>query len=232
MRRVLITGANRGYGLALVQETLARGDRVFATCRQAAAAPELMALAQSERCTVLEVDLLDEGQIEELVRRVSAETDALDLLLNNAGRMGGDDLASLDAEELSAKFAVNAIAPLMLSRACMPLLAAGDNPCIMMSSSSWGSITYKTDPTNNASDSVFGYCASKAALNMFSRTLAEALKPQGITVLMHHPGGKGDPGGGPVDARESARATLSLVEAHGPEDTGRFYHWRGYEIPW
>ena len=232
MRRVLITGANRGYGFALVQETLARGDRVFATCRQRASAPELMALAENERCTVFEVDLLDEAQIEDLVRRLSDETDALDLLLNNAGRMGGDDLASLDAQELSAKFAVNAIAPLLLSRACVPLLAAGDRPCIMMSSSSWGSLWYKTDPTNNAPDSVFGYCASKAALNMFSRTLAGALQPQGITVLMHHPGGKGDPGGGPADARESAKATLSLVEAHGIEDTGRFYHWRGHEFPW
>lgn len=232
MRRVLITGANRGYGFALAQETLARGDRVFATCRRRASASELMKLAENERCTVLEVDLLNESQIDDLVRRVSGEADALDLLLNNAGRMGGDELASLDAEELSAKFAVNAIAPLLLSRACVPLLAAGKRPCIMMSSSSWGSLWYKTDPTHNASDSVFGYCASKAALNMFSRTLAVALRPQGITVLMHHPGGQGDPGGGPADASESARATLELVDAHGIEDTGRFYHWRGHEFPW
>ena len=101
-------------------------------------------------------------------------------------------------DELLRMFEVNAVAPLMVSRGLADLLSRGTDPCIMMSSSTWGSLRYKSDPTNNANDAVFGYSSSKAALNMIRRTLASALEPQGITVLTHHPGGKREPGGGPT----------------------------------
>ncbi|NQT59855.1 MAG: SDR family NAD(P)-dependent oxidoreductase [Bacteroidetes bacterium] len=230
MRKVLITGANRGYGLALMDECVKAGDRVFATCRKGK--KKDIEKYVSSQCTVIETGLIEEAEMLSLVNTISQYTDSLDLLINNAGKLGGDSFETFNPLELIEHYKTNALSPLLLSRACTPLLEKGENPCIVMSSSSWGSIGYKWDPTNNAPDSVFGYCGSKAALNMYSRTLAAALKPKGIRVIIHHPGGKGDPGGGPESRSESALATLRLVDRHNIDDTGKFYHWRGYELPW
>lgn len=230
MRTVLITGTNRGYGLALLEECLKAGDRVFATCRKGR--KKEIEQFESERCSIIETDLSEESDLQSLVNTIGKSTDSIDLLICNAGKLGNDSFETFDSAELTEHFKVNALYPLLLSRACTPLLEKGMNPCIIMSSSSWGSIGYKWDPTNSAHDSVFGYCGSKAALNMYSRTLASALKPKGICVLIHHPGGRGDPGGGPESRAESALATLNLVATHGLEDTGKFYHWRGFELPW
>jgi NAD(P)-dependent dehydrogenase (short-subunit alcohol dehydrogenase family) len=230
MRKVLITGTNRGYGLSLMEACLKRGDYVYATCRKGR--KKDIEQFESSFCRIIETDLIEESDVLAFVNTIKESTDFLDLLINNAGKLGGDSFENFNPLELTEHYKVNALAPLLLSRACTPLLEKGENPCIIMSSSSWGSIGYKWDPTNNAPDSVFGYCGSKAVLNMYSRTLAAALKPKGIQVIIHHPGGRGDPGGGPESCMESALATLNLVDKHSIEDTGKFYHWRGFELPW
>ena len=71
MKRVLISGANRGIGLELVRQCLARGDRVFAGCRQPGEAAELLTLAAAapDRLTILALDITTESTIDAVAER-------------------------------------------------------------------------------------------------------------------------------------------------------------------
>ncbi|MEX1324458.1 MAG: SDR family NAD(P)-dependent oxidoreductase, partial [Synechococcaceae cyanobacterium] len=118
MSTVLITGANRGIGLEFCRQLQARGDAVVAVCRTPS--PELEQLGVRIEAGL---DLTDAGAGEELRRRLGDLS--LDLLIHNAGRLEADSLESVEAGGLRRQFEVNAIAPLLLSRALLPLLHPG-----------------------------------------------------------------------------------------------------------
>jgi NAD(P)-dependent dehydrogenase (short-subunit alcohol dehydrogenase family) len=108
---VLVTGANRGIGRALVEEALRRGaKRVYAGTRQPFAHPD-------ERVTPLTLDVTDPAQIQEAVARV----ESLDILINNAGIALYDDLS--DGSVLEQHLAVNLFGPYRVTQAFVPLLA-------------------------------------------------------------------------------------------------------------
>ncbi len=109
-KRVLITGANRGIGRALVNEALRRGAaRVYAGTRSAVEIAD-------ERVTSLILDVTNARQIQ----RAAAEVDALDVLINNAGIALYDDLSNFDVIE--HHFAVNLFGMLNVTRAFLPML--------------------------------------------------------------------------------------------------------------
>ena len=81
MRRILITGTSRGIGLELARQYAARDERVFATYRTPSAA--LKAL-ESVRVTLIPLDVADPASIEAAYHAVNAQTDSLDVLINNA----------------------------------------------------------------------------------------------------------------------------------------------------
>jgi NAD(P)-dependent dehydrogenase (short-subunit alcohol dehydrogenase family) len=98
MKRVLITGSNRGLGLAWVRQCAGRGWRVFATCRDPESAVDLLDLAdQASSVSVHRLDVTDPGQIGDLAQTLRDE--AIDLLVNNAGvyfeRWGQDPIGSI-----------------------------------------------------------------------------------------------------------------------------------------
>ena len=134
MQNILITGANRGIGLALVEQYLAQGNsRVYATCRDPEAASALKALAEAntDNLRVLQLDVHDEASIKRAVDAVSAETDSLDVLINNAGISGGDgarEMGQLNSAAVAAVITTNAVAPLIVTQACRELLKQADNP--------------------------------------------------------------------------------------------------------
>src|SRR5690554_4043281 len=97
---VLITGANRGIGLALTKEYLGRGCRVYAACRQASDE-----LRQSGAQIIEGVDVTTDAGIEAV--RAALGEGTLDLLINNAGILLGDALGALDREEVLSQFTVN-----------------------------------------------------------------------------------------------------------------------------
>src|SRR5580700_2169406 len=104
-KTVLITGANRGIGEALVVETLRRGaKRVYAGTRRALQNTH-------ERVTPLTLDVTNASQIQRAVE----EVDALDVLINNAGVAGYDDLSNPDAIE--RHLAVNLLGPFRVTQA-------------------------------------------------------------------------------------------------------------------
>lgn len=222
MPTVLITGANRGMGLEWARAFHRRGWRVLGTARDAQAALELQAVADM----VLPCDVSDDASVFSLGRAL--QDDVVDLLINNAGVLLVDGLHDVSTDTLSIQFNINAIGPLRVVQAILPSLRRSETPRIVNITSRMGSIA------DNTSGAMYGYRASKAALNMITRSLALDLGPE-IPVLALHPGfvqtemtrGRGD-----VDAVQAVTRMLTLVDALGPEMSGRFYHRDGHELPW
>ena len=236
MRFCLVTGANRGLGLEFTRQLLARGDRVVATCRHPGKAAALNALAGEYpgRLHVLPLDVSDPKSIAGLVRELplldagEGEGARLELLVNCAGVLhSGERFGSLAAATLEDSFRTNAMGPLLLTQALAPVLADGARVANL--SSVLGSI---------ASVARFGtpsYNLSKAAQNMATALLAQALQPRGIVVLALHPGwARTDMGGdnATVPVPDAVAGLLRVIDRATARDSGSFHDWRGETLPW
>ena len=139
---ILITGANRGLGFEFARLYLARGEHVFAGVRPRANtdALESLPVAPPGQRTVLNMDVTDEGSIDASIRRIALQTDGLDLLINNAGRLTkGETPANVKAETMLSEYHVNAVAPMIVAQKCLNLLRAGRQPKIINMASIVGS---------------------------------------------------------------------------------------------
>lgn len=226
MPTVLVTGANRGLGLAFVKSYAADGWRVHACCRY----PEKCRPLQELGSEVLahRLDVTDGLQVEALARSLAEEP--LDLLINNAGvGGGGGGLEKIDFDEWQRVLAVNTLAPARLAGAFWQAVAASGRRTIVNVSSQVGSIG------DNGSGGHYAYRSSKAALNMVTRNLAIELKDKGIVAVAVHPGWVETDMGGPqatLTPEESVAALRRIVDGLTLEQSGRFYSWQGHELPW
>lgn len=232
MQRILVTGANRGLGLEFTRQLLARGDRVLATCRHPGKALALTGLsaAYPGHLHVLPLELDKERSIAELAREAGALTDALDVLINNAGMLvSGERYGAIAAKSLSESFVSNVTGPLLLTQALSALLEKATNAKVMNLSSRLGSL---------AASSSFGtpsYAISKAALNMATRQLAAALAPRGISVFCVSPGWVSTDMGGadaPVTPHAAVAGLLKVLDAATVADAGHFIDTDGATIAW
>lgn len=235
-RTIVITGAGRGLGLGLAHSFAAQGDRVIGTVRSHDVPPELTEVADR----TLRLDVRSDDQIAACVDALS-EVGPVDVLINNAGidvralrppaeADRGRGPLELSRQELLGVFDVNAIGPLLLAKAMRPLLSAATQPIIVNISSQLGSMAVGAKAGRDA-----GYNASKAALNMITAGLANALAPDGIWVVCVHPGWiRTDMGGGQASltVEESASAVAATVNGLSPADTGQFFRWDGAPHPW
>jgi NAD(P)-dependent dehydrogenase (short-subunit alcohol dehydrogenase family) len=234
MRRVLITGSNRGIGLEFVRQCLARGDFVFAGCRSPGNAAGLAALSvdHSQHLVMLTLDVTNEESIGASVDAMQRQVDGLDLLINNAGTYPrGETPTTLNAKTMLQAFHLNSVAPMMVVQRCLELLRAGSQPRVVNVSSKMGSLWWKV--REGGGD--YSYCSSKAALNMLTRTLALDLCSMGIIVVALNPGWvKTDMGGDNADltAAESVRGMLDVIARLTKDDTSKFLTWDGQEYPW
>lgn len=227
METVLITGASRGIGLELTRQFLALGYQVIATYRGQPSA-QLSRLLSNRSLSIYELEVTDEAAISRLAATLSNTT--IDILINNAGVIGAADqaLESIDSQEWLNTFAVNSIAPLMVSRAFLVHLGASHNPRIITVSSQMGAL-------NSNSLGMYAYRSSKAAVNKVMQVLANELKPKGIIVCPLHPGWvKTDMGGDNADitVEESAKGILKLARTLTLESSGTFFTWQGEEHVW
>jgi len=227
METVLITGASRGIGLELTRQFLELGYKVISTYRGQPSS-QLSGLLTTKALMLVELEVTDGVSIAKLVN--SFEDTKLDILINNAGVIGPKDqsLAGVESAGWIDTFAVNTIAPLMVSRALLPHLKCSSNPRIVTISSQMGAL-------HRESKGMFAYRSSKAAVNKVMQVLALELKSKGITVCPVHPGWvKTDMGGEEADisVEESASGIINLAQDLTIEQSGKFFTWQGEEHVW
>jgi NAD(P)-dependent dehydrogenase (short-subunit alcohol dehydrogenase family) len=228
MAVVLITGANRGIGLALVKAYAGRRDRVIACIRATSDRDALDAAvaAAPKWIEVIEMDVSDPLEIARTRRKLEAEP--IDILINNAG-IGGPDRQSatdMDFEGLEEALNINAIAPLRVATAFLANVKAAKGKIITLSS--------QMGATGASADNL-AYRVSKQAVNRLMRGLATELKPQGVPVLIVHPGWvKTDMGGdgAQLSPEQSAAQLLKLIDKFDIASTGKFLAWNGKELAW
>lgn len=222
---ILVTGASRGIGLALVKELAAQGWRVLAGARHPAAAHGLQAAAREASpgsIDILTMDVRSDESVRGAAEEAAAKVRALDVLVNNAGvfpEEGREPLENLPLDCFEEAFAVNVVGVARVTRVFLPLLGRAGHPRVINISSLAGSIAAKEDSRH------YCYSASKAALNMLTRAMAAELRPRGITVVAVTPGWvKTDMGGpqAPLTVEESARSLAGTIGRIGETDAGQF----------
>ncbi|MCH4538637.1 SDR family oxidoreductase [Ochrobactrum sp. A-1] len=227
----LITGANKGIGLAIARQLGVAGHRVWLGCRDISrgemATHELRGIGVDARA--VQLDVTDGASVSSAAQIVESEMGRLDVLVNNAGLMFDrpPSLAEESIDEMQRMFDTNVFGVMRVTQAFLPLLRKSEAARIVMMSSGLSSLTDALDMRSETWTVGFGgYCASKTALNMLTVKLAKELDRDGIKVNAVDPGltstdmtGNG-PGHTPEDGARPAVA-LATTHAYGP--TAGFY---------
>ena len=231
MTTIVITGANRGLGLALAQHYLAHGATVIGGCRKPAAARDLSEAGA-------EVHELDTGSGASITAFAMAVGDRpVDLLYNNAGidaqAVGAEEAARGALELTEAQFRsvidVNVLGPMLMVQALATNLRAAGGKIVNVTSQV-GSIEVAKRIGRDAA-----YTTSKAALNMLTLKQSQVLQPLGVSVIALHPGWVRSDMGGPgadLEPSEAAASIADVIDAVTIEQTGSFLKWDGSIHPW
>ncbi|OME02822.1 MULTISPECIES: SDR family NAD(P)-dependent oxidoreductase [Paenibacillus] len=188
MNRVAcVTGADRGLGLSLVHSLLEKQFSVFAG-QYMRDTDELKALKEEypEQLELIPLDIGSKDSVKQAARAIASRTGHVDILINNAGIIHSADdatmLVDMDDEGMAEIYNVNTLGALRVSNALMGLLLQSKDKLIVNISSEAGSIG------RNKRINMYGYCMSKAALNMQSSLMHNHLKTLGGQVMVFHPG--------------------------------------------
>ncbi len=244
----LIVGAGGGIGLGFVRKLLedTQISQIYATYRQEESASELITLSKeySDKITCLSMDITDESQIAARIEQINTEIDKLHLVVNCVGILHEGDLQpekslrQIEPENLIRYFQVNSIGGVLLAKHLMPLLRHKERGIFATISAKVGSIG------DNRLGGWYGYRASKAALNMFMRTVAIEYNrrcPKTIVVTLHpgttdtrlsKPFQKNVPPEKLFSVDRTVTQLLAVMENLEESDSGQFFSWDGSRLPW
>ncbi|KAK3116031.1 hypothetical protein LTR53_004037 [Teratosphaeriaceae sp. CCFEE 6253] len=231
MPTAVVTGAASGIGHAFARILVNEGYEVYACDRDSN--EKLQSLSPAH---IHALDVTSPEAISAFARQLNGKP--VDVLLNVAGVMAPPEHDSLDATSksvLAATFEVNTFGPLLLTQALLPNLQASHSqpPRVGIVSSRVGSIA------DNGTSGSYAYRASKAAVNSIGKSLSIDLKPHGIVVSLLHPGftktnitpaASAHPES--VEPDEAGSKLWKVMQSKGMEETGKFWHREGYELPW
>uniref|UniRef100_A0A146KPM7 C-factor n=1 Tax=Lygus hesperus TaxID=30085 RepID=A0A146KPM7_LYGHE len=249
MKSMLITGANRGLGLGMIRAVLNLPKEnvprnIVAVCRKPDQAKELKELAdQNKNIQILQLESKEFDKFPAFATQVGEvlKDGGLDLLINNAG-VGSrfHRIGMIKSEELIDTYIVNTVAPIMLTKALLPLLkqAAEKNgsaapgvpkAAIVNLSSILGSMKLNGDGGH------YSYRCSKAALNAATISMKVDLKGTGICAVALHPGWvKTEMGGpkAPLEVNDACSRIVKTVFGLTEQHNGGFYDLDGKIMPW
>lgn len=230
-RTLLVTGANRGIGLAVCGHLATAGHHVIGACRRPADAAELHALG----IPVIALDLADDASIAGVASAAAVHTDSIDVVVHNAGikRAAGaaweasaGPMPRLDADALLAVLRTNVVGTLLTTQALRPLLRPGS--VVAHISSQLGSLAATVGID-------YAYNMSKAALNMATVTMRRDVGLAGIVPVAINPGWIRTAMGGdeaPLDLATASADIAALLLRLDGGFAGRFVDRFGEPVPW
>lgn len=219
-KNVVITGSNRGIGLAMCIHFKAQGDNVFALCRQSS-----RALTELGVNVIEGIDVATDVGIAKMVTALSAVD--IDVLVCNAGILRDESLSKLNVDTIREQFEINALAPLRIVASLQAQLNEGAKVALI--TSRMGSIS------DNSSGGRYGYRMSKAALNAAAMSLSHDLANNKVAVGIYPPGYVQTEMvnyGGDISASDSAKKLVALINQLTLAQSGVFKHSNGSILPW
>lgn len=252
MKKVLITGANKGIGLELSRQLAQKGFLVYLGSRNmenGLQAEKILKGEGLENVEAIQLDVTDQGSVTKARYEIGKRTEVLDILINNAGINGitfnGDTpimhtAAGTGIDVFKEVYEVNVFGVIRVTQAFLDLLERSPGPRIVNVSSSQGSLTLHSDPTYkyyNRKGVV--YQSSKAALNMYTINLAFELRGTNFKVNAVSPPSTATDfnrhlGTGTVETAAQHILKYTLIGNDGP--TGKFFcednNPETGEIPW
>ena len=229
---ILITGASRGIGLALTKKFLKNNFTVYTlTTSIRDELKSLSGIYQGKLFNYI-CDVTKENIIIEVFNEISKKIEFLDIIVNNAAIHLEDrnkDIDEMDFEQIKRTYDVNSLGPLRIIKHFISLLKKGSLKKIVNISSEAGSISVAWRKSE------FGYCMSKAALNMASKLLQNRFQKSNIKVLAIHPGWvKTDMGGkeAPILPDESAKKVYDLIIKKWDMSDPIYFDLDGKEMNW
>lgn len=247
----IVLGANRGIGLGFVKRLLVDNpvSWIYGTYRHRASAAELLALAENEpRLRLFALDITEESQIEACLLTIGQELKesgrSLTHVINCVGMLHQNNLQpekslrQINAANLLTYFQVNSIASILLAKHLVPLLKQTDRVVFATLSAKVGSIG------DNQLGGWYGYRASKAALNMFMKSIALEYRRtcKHTIVVVLHPGTTDTKLSQPFQRNVAPEKLFSVdrcveqlsnvMAALTLEDSGEFFSWDGTRLPW
>ncbi|MFE5320740.1 SDR family oxidoreductase [Paenibacillus sp. NPDC056579] len=245
MQTALVTGADRGLGLSIAKQLAERGWLVWAGS-YLSDWPELTELKSlyGDTINIVKLDIASDDSVKQALETVKLHSAHLDMIIHNAGvssRLNNRTIMeSQDYDDMLRMYNVNAIGMLRVTNTFLPLMEAGKHKRLCIVSSEAGSIS------RSQREAWYGYCMSKAALNMGVKLLFNSLRPQGYTFRLFHPGWMKTYMSGqknmnaelePDDVAASALSyflnpRISNVTGDVEEDHLAMRDWKGNDWPW
>jgi NAD(P)-dependent dehydrogenase (short-subunit alcohol dehydrogenase family) len=192
-RIALVTGANSGIGKITAKELAKKGMRVLMVCRDArkgeVARNEIITESGNHRVDLLLCDLSDQESIVQLAGAIRSKYQHLDVLINNAGLIMEKRLTT--PQGLEYTFALNHLAPFLLTHLLLNQLRKGDDARVITVSSEahrFARLDFSDLQSEKKYSSMRAYANSKLANILFTRQLSSILKADGISANCLHPG--------------------------------------------
>jgi NAD(P)-dependent dehydrogenase (short-subunit alcohol dehydrogenase family) len=210
-RVALVTGASRGLGEVIARVLAEQGHDLVLGARNTAALDRVRdALSTGGRRVVAVPGDVTDAAVRRRWIGAAGELGGLDVLVNNASELGGSGpLATFDVQRFGRVFPVNTGAPIALIQLALPLLAARRGLIVNITS----------DAANGAYPGWGPYGASKAALELLTRTLASEVRDQGISAVLV------DPGDMRTAMHQEAFPSEDISDRPLPEITAPFWRW-------
>jgi NAD(P)-dependent dehydrogenase (short-subunit alcohol dehydrogenase family) len=220
-RTALVTGGNRGIGLAICRALARQGLKVMLAARDEKEGRGAEAKLKAERLDVTwtPLDVGDPESIEHCRERLEQDHVAIDVLVNNAGTLAKGNPLAVPVPEIDDSWRVNTRGPWLVSQAFVPAMVRRGYGRVVNLSSGWGAFTEGLEPDHAA------YAVTKAALNALSYCLGRSVEGD-VKVNAMCPGwvrtrmGGGNAELSPEEAADTA-VWLATLPADGP--TGGFF---------
>lgn len=240
-KRVLVTGGNRGLGLAITKELVAIGATALVLCRSTNSDLEKLV---GKWNVYSGVDVTDTEAVNKALKAVKSDGGALDVVINNAGYFyePNEKIDSLNFEEQIKQIDICGLGPLRVNAACVNNNVLADGAKLVIITSQAGSVEWRS--TQNAGEGGdYGHHMSRAACNMAGKLSSEEVRSKGYAVLLLHPGFNRTEMTakyshiwdieGAVDPSDGAKRVLKEVIDGSMETTGQFINCEdGKQIPW